>query len=323
MINKKVSIIVPVYNAEKYLSQCIESIINQTYKNLEIILVNDGSKDNSEFICKEYQKKDFRIKLISDINHGVSYARNQGLKDSVGEYVLFVDSDDNINENYVYSLMEKTLEDDYDIVISGYKEFGKEVINVVLSEEKEDLLTGTLRKDYKFLEMFLITPWVKLYKTSIIKKYNIKFPEDFRIGEDQVFNLLYLKYVKKYKFINKPLYNYIRQNNKSLTSIRNIEAYNCEVKLLKKKKEFFYKNNIDDKEYLLGDWLISLTHIYSFILEDEFNNYKSYKKRVNEFLKIVPLNFKAKTLKRKMILFFLKRKIIFPIYFYNYLKKLV
>ena len=216
------------------------------------------------------------------------------------------------------------LEDDYDIVISGYKEFGKNIKEVrLLSEKNNSLLTGILRKDYKILDIFLTTPWIKLYKSSIIKKHNISFPEDFIVGEDQVFNLLYLKYVRKYKFINKPLYNYIRQNNESLTSIKNLEVYNCQLILLEKKKDFFYKNNIDGKEDLMGDALISAIRICTCISDDRFNNYRNFKKRVNEVLKIVPLNFKAKNLKRKIILFFLKLKIIFPLYFYEYLKRLI
>lgn len=90
----KVSVIVPIYNAEKYISECIESITCQTYKNLEIILINDGSLDNSIKICKQYAKNDDRIKLIDVENHGVSYARNKGIEEATGEYIIFIDSDD-------------------------------------------------------------------------------------------------------------------------------------------------------------------------------------------------------------------------------------
>ena len=114
-----VSIIVPIYNAEKYIFGLIENLMNQTYKNIEIILVNDGSTDNSLNICNELQSKDNRIKVIDKKNGGVSSARNKGIKESKGEYITFIDSDDNIGEDYVRKMVEN-VEDTYCLIKCNY-----------------------------------------------------------------------------------------------------------------------------------------------------------------------------------------------------------
>ena len=114
-----ISIVIPVYNVENYLNRCIESIISQTYENIEIILINDGSKDNSLLICKEYKNKDKRIKVIDKKNEGVSIARNIGVEKSSGKYVIFVDSDDWIEKTFVENLHKKISEYNVDICIGG------------------------------------------------------------------------------------------------------------------------------------------------------------------------------------------------------------
>lgn len=320
---KKVSIIIPIYNAEKFLSQCLDTVINQTYKNLEIILVNDGSKDNSYTLCKQYQKQDSRIILLSYTNHGASYARNKGLENSTGDYVVFVDADDSIDKNYIEAFMKVVMDNEYDLVFCGYKEIENGINNIVLTGKEKKELTGILKKDYKNIEKFLITPWVKLYKNNIIKNHKIEFPEDFIIAEDQVFNSMYLRYVKTYKYIDKPLYNYKKQNNNSLTSIRNIKAFNCDLKFLKIKKIFFEEMEIEERERLLGEWAIVLIHLYAFVSNDNKNKYNSYKERVRNIRKEISLNFKPNTFKQKIVLFCLKRNFIFPIYFYNYIKRYI
>ena len=113
------SIIVPVYNVEKYLNRCIESIVNQTYKTIEIILIDDGSSDNSSYLCDEWAKKDSRIKVVHKQNGGVSSARNQGIKVATGEYVQFVDSDDYLDVDFCKNIMSE-YSDDIDLVVSGF-----------------------------------------------------------------------------------------------------------------------------------------------------------------------------------------------------------
>lgn len=324
---KKVSIIIPIYNAEKFLAQCIESVINQTYKNLEIILVDDGSKDDSLKICKDYADKDSRIRIFYDKNHGVSYARNKGLKEANGEYVLFIDSDDIVEKVYVDELMSALNETDYDIVISGYKEIDRKnkwKRNILISKEEEKLLTGTIKYDYRILSHYLITPWIKLYNMEIIRKYNIYFNENFKIAEDHMFNYEYMRHVKKYKFINKSLYTYIHQNdNKSLTAIKDKEAFKCDIECLKMRKKFLFDLDITDKKRLLGEWLIVLSHQYVFVKEKEYNTFNDYKKRIKKLKEGIPLDFKVSNTKRKLVLFCLRHNYFIPIYFFNHLKKYI
>ena len=320
---KKVSIVVPVYNAEKYLQQCIDSIVIQSYKNVEIILVNDGSKDNSLNICKQNANKDSRIKVISDINHGVSYARNQGIKNATGDYIVFIDSDDSVDKNYIYELVNATSEQDYDLIICGYTEIhikNNKKIEKIASKEVIDKLTKDWKKDYKLLTGFFITPWVKLYKLEIIKKYDIRFPENFKIAEDHMFNAKYLMHISSYNYINKPLYNYIHQDNSSLTAMKDMIAFKCDIECLKEKKKILYGLDIDDKERLLGEWLIVLVHLYSFVAEKEYNTFAKYKCRVKTFKEIVSLDFEPSDIKKKLVLLCLKNDWYLPIYIYNYLK---
>ena len=128
---RKVSIIIPVYNAEKYLSECINSIIYQSYNNLEIILVNDGSTDNSIYICRQYANKDNRIIVIDSDNYGVSYARNIGIERATGKYIVFIDSDDMIEKDYIGILVTEMEEKNLDMVVCGYKD-----INIVSNVKK-------------------------------------------------------------------------------------------------------------------------------------------------------------------------------------------
>ena len=115
-----VSIIIPAYNAEKYIEQCIDSIISQTYKNIEVIIVNDGSTDNTLAICEKYAKEDKRIKIVKKKNEGVSKARNDGIKIATGKYIMFIDSDDYIDDDYIEIMHKNIVEKKADLVVSNY-----------------------------------------------------------------------------------------------------------------------------------------------------------------------------------------------------------
>ena len=218
-MNKLISIIMPVYNAEKYLNRSIESIMNQTYNNIEIILVNDGSTDNSLEICTNYQEKDNRIKLINQENKGVSFARNKGIDESTGDYIMFIDSDDYIEKNMIEDMVEKIIEDDIDLIISGIKmSYIKN--GQVIQEEKYQLKD----KMYTIEEMLndilididlicICGPCCKLYKTEIIKNNRIKFTNEFTMGEDTWYNLDYIDACTgKVVTMSNIYYNYMREN---------------------------------------------------------------------------------------------------------------
>ena len=231
----KVSIIVPVYNVEKYLERCLESLINQTYKNIEIIIINDGSTDNSLRILKEYERIDSRIKLIDKNNEGLSQTRNVGINIATGEYITFVDSDDWIELDLLKILINLIKENNGDVALCSYvREYNEKAINkdlgfgdIVIFDKDEVKSTlyrrmiGPIGDELKNPENLdsLITAWGKIYKTSIIRENKISFIDTSIIGtEDLLFNVHIFNHINKAILINKPLYHYWKGNINSLTS---------------------------------------------------------------------------------------------------------
>ncbi len=210
----KVSIIVPVYNCEKYLKKCIESIINQTYKDLELILIDDGSTDKSYDISLEYKKKYGNIIVLKQNNKGSGSARNYGIEKATGKYLMFCDSDDFFCKNTVESFIKETLKEDYDLVISGYNNFKYYNDKVVICKENnamEDIIKTKeqVRKSYIELHEKCLNqaPWGKLYKRSIVIENKVRF-KDYKRCQDIIFNLQYYEHVESIKIIKDKLYNY-------------------------------------------------------------------------------------------------------------------
>lgn len=230
----KISIIVPIFNSKKYLDRCIQSIINQTYKEIEIVLVNDGSEDNSLEICSQYMKKDNRIKIVSQKNCGLSSARNTGLKNATGNYIMFVDSDDWIDRSICEKLLKESLNNDCDIVFCSYVECytNKSIFKNIIETDKpsvvynkEETKTYLLRRTIGLIttELYfpkdmdtIVSAGGKLYKKELIS--NIFFVDTKEIGtEDILFNIEVLGKAKKSCYLNENLYNYWRSNDDSLT----------------------------------------------------------------------------------------------------------
>ncbi|MBR5112832.1 MAG: glycosyltransferase family 2 protein [Clostridia bacterium] len=208
MSNKKISVIVPIYNVEQYIIECLDSIVNQSYKKLEIILVDDGSPDNCGKICDEYAKKDSRIKVIHQENGGLSAARNAGLDVATGEYIGFVDSDDYIEMNFFEELLKSIEEYHASLAVCGVKKFGLENRmesygnkQLSSSEYLKALLCGTV-KSYSCN---------KLYKASLFEI--IRFPNGEMFEDLKIMHLIGEK-TTLVSFTDKTFYNYrIRQNS--------------------------------------------------------------------------------------------------------------
>lgn len=207
----KVSVIIPVYNTEKYLKQCLESVINQTLKDIEIICVNDGSTDNSQKILEEYAQKDNRIKLITfPVSCKQGYARNRALDIAQGSYIFFLDSDDLIKDNSLLSLSDRMEKYPCDVVISGIEPFEDDCRPNEYTKKSMKFYSKFYKEEqlYKFCGDFSKEhsgPVAKLYKKSIIDKYNIRFPE-FLINEDEAFYWEYFSVIGKVYYINKAFY---------------------------------------------------------------------------------------------------------------------
>lgn len=212
-----VSVIVPVYNAEKTLHNCIDSILCQTYTEFELILVDDGSTDHSGEFCDCYAEKDNRIIVIHQSNSGVSAARNNGIEISQGEYICFVDSDDRIKNNFLSEMVNVMQNDKAGMVICGYEvRTNKCIVSETLYHN--DGVDYCTREDVVLLlgHSLFSAPWCKLFRSDIIKDNNLIFPEDISLGEDLIFNILYTNYVLSIVVYNKSLYEYYTDNNNSL-----------------------------------------------------------------------------------------------------------
>lgn len=218
----KISVIVPVYNVEKVLHYCVESILNQAFSDFEMILVDDGSPDESGKICDEYSAKDTRVKVIHKNNGGVSSARNIGIEAARGEYICFVDSDDYLEKDYLEVLLEtKRKYPDFDNIWCGFytvRDYYKNKKETVVAEKDKNYSFYNLSGIMDLCEKWLVQmPWNKLFETKKVKENNILFPPELSLGEDYIFNLRYLDCTNgKIVVINKPLYDYLRDGKESL-----------------------------------------------------------------------------------------------------------
>lgn len=207
---KLISVIIPVYNVQEYLIKCIESVINQTYENLEIIIVDDGSTDKSTEICDKVKKNDSRIRVIHKENGGLSDARNVGIDNANGEYISFIDSDDYVDNNYIELLYNAIKQYDADMSIASHR--------VIYEKNIIDRSTGKefCAEPIEILKMLLYdngidtSAWGKLYKKSLFNE--IRFPKG-RFFEDSATTYMLIDKSKKIGVCSKPIYNYVIRNN--------------------------------------------------------------------------------------------------------------
>lgn len=206
--NEKVSIIMPTYKAEKVIEKAVKSVLNQTYKNIELIIIENGPKDSSEQICKKLNNAG-KIKYIYESRANVSNARNVGIENSTGEYIAFIDSDDEYREDFIEKMVANIKKTNSQLVACGYKTVYEKIVRLIDNykevEKTSDIQSylEILKEDYLFNDV-----WNKIYVSRIIKDNNIKFDEKFELGEDFIFNLDYLKYVETASYINETLYIY-------------------------------------------------------------------------------------------------------------------
>lgn len=264
MVSETVSVIIAIYNAEKYLNTCIESICGQSYAALEIILVDDGSTDSSAAICTKWSKKDARIKFVHQKNAGVSAARNHGIAVASGAYITFTDSDDWVEADFVEELLKNHQQNQ--MTLTGYwLDFTvkrKRSLKKIYSQNEICYLEQ--KEIVKLFQTGLFsTPWNKLYNRKLIIDKQIRFCEDMDLGEDIVFNLHYLNHIPgRLCVINKPLYHYMQRSEASLG-----HSYNERFIELQKKiySEFFkfldkFPDNTHEKNKLMGLYFNALVN---------------------------------------------------------------
>lgn len=240
-MNPLISIIIPIYNSQHTISRCIESVIKQTLQDYEIILINDGSTDNSEFICKEYAKLYPQIRFFTKENGGVSQTRNYGLAQSKGKYITFVDADDFIEENYLEELYKGK---DYDLAFINIAKYcldkRQKENSIIKSFTTKSIKIPDKNTERLIIENDLLAigfPWGKLFKKEIIDSNNLKFNEQLSNHEDHLFYFDYLIHCKTIYLSNCICYNYTYSiNSKSLT--HTLPTYQT---LLKASNEFIYR----------------------------------------------------------------------------------
>lgn len=259
------SIIIPAFNSEKYIEKCLKSIINQDYNNYEVIIINDGSTDNTEETCKNIIKNDNRFKIISKRNGGVSSARNEALKYCRGKYVWFIDSDDYIEKDSLKIIYEKL--DNADVLAFGYEQIYKRKKVYKFKEEK-------IGKDkaiqYLFSnKIFIGALWNKVIKREVLKQ--IRFNEKITFGEDLLFQYYSLKASKKIKVINDVLYHYIiRKSGICKSSDINKKIQGIYV------ADIIMKDNLENKNFAIIKYVntsISILNEYRKTLpkDDKYN----------------------------------------------------
>lgn len=258
-----VSIIVPVYNVEEYLPHCLDSLINQTYKNIEIICVNDETPDNSAAILEEYAERDNRVKVYEQKNMGLSGARNTGMRHASGEYVMCVDSDDWIDPETCEQALSAALKHNADLVMWSYvREFddrsaeklmfwddGTVFDEAQVSTQINRRLCGLSGEELAHPDYAnaIETAWGKLYRFSIIQEHHIEYVSERIIGtEDALFNLYATKYVKKAVYLKRPYNHYRRTNVSSLTSNYKPKLYSQWQKLFDYMEQYIADNGLDE-----------------------------------------------------------------------------
>jgi glycosyltransferase involved in cell wall biosynthesis len=263
-----ISVIVPIYNVEKYLCKCLDSILAQTFTDYELLLIDDGSLDRSGQICDEYAIKDYRISVFHKENGGVSSARNLGLDNAKGKWIAFIDSDDWVDTTY----LEHLLEGDEDVELRGMglmmqlhkQKWRKQVTH------KKLFLMGNLGKFYQLYmnDSLMRSPYVKLFLLSIINKANIRYDTCLQLWEDALFNLQYLNKVKSISIKNYAEY-YYRNTESSLSKNVSLEKYEKVIKAYEKVKFSILtdKNSIDAINILiiihrLSIFIIQIEQLY-------------------------------------------------------------
>lgn len=329
-----ITVIVPVYNVEKYLEQCVKSLINQTYNNLEIILVNDASTDSSGSLCDELAKLDNRIKVIHKKNEGLGFARNSGMEVMSGKYVTFIDSDDYADLDLIEQLYSQLKQSKADTCIGGFKRvrdsgeiiFKEEYEKIVYydSEVKNNLLIRMLGSSPEKSDAVRMSVWNVLYSVDIIKNNDLKFPSEREfISEDIIFNINYYEYSRKVVVIDTSAYNY-RVNAQSLTGkykpdrfekckilynevLKRIETvYEDDIAIYRLQRQFFVNvrgcikqegSKISNKSFI--DSIISITDICKDSLIQDI---------------ILKYPIKKIKIKQRVFLYLIKYKLSFLLY---------
>ena len=341
MKEELISIIVPIYNVAKYLDRCMKSLLDQSYQNIEIILIDDGSTDDSGEKCEFYSSKDNRINVIHKKNEGLGMARNSGLKIAQGKYVLFVDSDDYIESQMIERLYDKLKKNNadtcfcryYNTSVDGRDTIARELYkkNNYLGEEVKEVLLGMIGSQQSQpgdVEIGM-SVWKGLYSLDIIRNNHIIFPSEREyISEDIIFHIHYIPLTKHIAIENTANYHYC-DNGSSLTKKYNPNRFIMEKRLMK--KEISELEKIFEKdEFIQRLYKAFLGRVRYCIKQEVLLNSKKIKIRKNikaicsdETVQDIILNFDDKKIQitKRIVNFFIKKKLVFALMIVFRIKK--
>ena len=347
-IDKKVSIVVPIYNREKFLDKCISSLLKQTYKNIEIILVDDGSKDNSLDICSSYAKNDNRIKVIHKENGGVQSARNRGIDEATGYYLCFTDADDYVSDKFIENFIKVYENGEYHCVVCGFYKVDQDD-NILLKNDNLINLNIPLFESERwalYFERFGCYVWNHMFITELVRKYNVRFDKDVIIFDDTAFTMNYLNHIDSIGFTNSNDYYYVCEHDDLTVAKRlknkRVNDGGCREKVktcIIKYEKYVLNKDINDIKNGNLKWVSSVLYhiaIISFILYisrvpydyrydknikdkqfDEFYNFLKLKELNNWYYDYSKLHTKLKSvklLKLTEFFFFKTKKKVFRLF---------
>ena len=311
-----ISIIIPVYNSEKYLIECLDSVLLQTYKNFEALLINDGSTDNSGEICDNFAVKDSRFKVFHKKNGGVSSARNFGIKEAKGEWICFVDSDDFVSDLFLANIFNNDLYFIDFIFTNDY--FYNSKLNSIKykSMKNKKFSTNLFFKEYGII--LLDTPWAKFYNAKIVHNNNVQFSHSYAYREDTIFNLDYIKYCANILTINNCYYSY-RDSFLGLSKVFNsfekeLDLYEVILKKITEITELFgyFESRLNVSR------LLSLTYVSTYSQRERLRRVKLIKEKFpNNYTNI----FTGDSIISEILKFLLKNNLYLFDIFYRWILK--
>lgn len=315
-MNPKISIIIPVYNVEPYITDCIDSLINQIYKDFEVLLIDDGSSDCSGNICDEYANKDKRLRVFHKKNEGVSSARNLGLIEAAGEWICFVDSDDWIDPNTLSSIFP-ILDNEIDFVQFGFKQINS-MGDIIVQSNIPDHRIVMVKDAYVKTHMYHSAICGYLIKKDIIKKYKINFPKSIKYGEDQAFILKTLICSQKILIIDDHFYNYRYREGSAMNSSITFARAKDHLKVIENISSFMYSINAKLSPLYIYIFKELIFYYIRLGLDSTFNIFK-VKKEYSNFCKNIGLSdlyFLCKKYDSYFILLlcYIRTRILIPIY---------
>lgn len=303
--NIKISLIVPCYNIREYLPRCIESILAQTYKNLEIILISDGSTDGTDEVIREYAKKDSRIIPIFKQNSGVSDTRNRGLDIATGDYIGFVDGDDYIEPEMYETLLKNAIENNADISHCGYQMVFPSRVDYYYNTGKK-----VIQDNKKGIRDIIVgdyvepSPCIKIYRKNIVN--NLRMPINIKINEDVLFNFYAFVNSKKSVYEDLPFYHYILRKGSAATSKINQNKLFDPVRVRKEIFEYSLKNLDNEiQSVAYSSYLNSIINLYRVVSNSKLKEYKEESFILKGQIKEIKGKFMlSKRIKTERFLFF-------------------